>query len=186
MTKRQLRKAARIHVSNGLSKQETYDILKSENKISSDDLGRIVQTIASLNARIKFKIMNGNLMLIIVFTIILKILTLIWNYSDGESNWFQGISLLMSILFLIGVARYYKGTYVAIMVIYSIGLVGVILSFDYNFEAYEIVNLAIFIALILLSYLLNKKLFPNFTKEKQLYRNRFNQDRMRYLIKFED
>lgn len=189
MTKRQLRKAAKKSILEGKSKQETFENLKISSKISNEELAKIIQITPSLEAREKFKTLNGILIGTLLITVLFKMLAGIPIVIENGIKWIPVLFLLpiINILLLIGVATYSPNAHKLVGIFTIIGLfrgMGNIIGND--LDGFIIFDLIIAAAMIGLGFYLNSKLTPEFSKSKELYQNDQGEDRMRYVIKFKD
>jgi hypothetical protein len=74
MTNKEIRKLAEEKISQGKTRQQTFDEIKEETKQSSEKVAKIIRFIPTLDSRERYKIANTILGIILLLTVFLKIL----------------------------------------------------------------------------------------------------------------
>lgn len=189
MTKRETRKLVRRSISDGKSKQDTFDDLSHLKNIPLEDLAQIIRKISSFEARSNYRILNSVLIILLSITIAFK---LIAGIPAVMTKGLLAVPLLLispilNILLLIGVASYNYLSYLWVAIFSIIGLLGIVINFSSNpSELLYLIDLATTGVFIFISFFLKSKLFPNYWTRKEIYQNEKGEDRMRYVFQFED
>lgn len=189
MTKRELRKAVKQSILDGKLKQEIFQELKDTSKNPPEDLAKIIQSIPSLTARQKYKILNSIFIGLLLLTILFKMMTGIPIVIKNGIKWLPILFVLpiINILLLIGVLTYSSNSHKWVAFFTILGLLR---SFSdilgQPFVPLIIVDLTIAAGLIGLGFYLNYKLCPEYLTVKERYQNNQGQDKMRNVIKFNE
>jgi hypothetical protein len=189
MTNSEVRKAAKQSMLAGKTKQETFESLKESSQLPTEDLAKIIRSIPSLSARVKYRPLNLILVALLLFTALLKLMFGIPLLIVNDIKFLPLLIIMpvLNVLLLWGVAtfraRFYN--YVAVLTI-----LGLMRSFGNIVETppdpIMIIDLVIAAGLIGLSLFLNYKLFPRYMTVKERYQNSQGQDKVRDVIKFAD
>jgi len=186
MTDREIRKAAKLSILNGKTKQETFVELKGKNYKSAKKAANIIHKIPSLRARSRYKIQYITLIALLSIVILVKMRPVISFIIEDEMR-ILIIFLLPIINILVGVARYRQSSYitVALLSYFWQFYLGIELFGD-TFEPLLLIDVALAAGLIELSSTLHSKLYPEYMTVKEPYKNKHGQNRLRIVIKFED
>ena len=189
MTKKEVRKAANQSILNGKTKQETFEELKTTSHRSEKDLAKIIQTIPSLRARKKYKVLNIILIVLLSLTILFKMMAGLPIIIENGIKWFPIVFLLpiINIWLLFGVITYRPHYHRMVAVFAILGLFQLFGNMvGEPFEPLIIIDFSIAAGLIGLGFYLNSKLFTNYLTVKERYQNNQGQTKLRDVIKFED
>lgn len=189
MTKSALRKTAKRTISDGKTKQETFDELSLVSSIPLADLSLIIRRISSIPARNKYRILNYVLVIFLSLTVAVKMLESIPTIVEKGLFWIPIIMIYpaINILLLVGVASYNYLAYLWVAILSILGLLGVFLKFaQYPSLTLFIVDVAFMIIFIFLAFFLKAKLFPYYVTKKEMYQNELGENRMRYVFRFVD
>lgn len=189
MKNSELRKIAKENLSEGKSKQETFEILKDASTLKAEELAKIVQSIPSEAAKNKYKVLNIILMALLGITVLIKMLAGLPLIIDKGIQWLPVLFIfpIINIIMLVGVALYWPGTHRFVGFISALSAVRLIGSKDFSFtEVYSLIDLTLVLSLIGLGLYLNHVLTPNYEILKEPYTNAQGQKRLRNVIKFID
>lgn len=189
MTIKEAKKAALQIILEGKTKQETFETLKVTSKLPYEELADIIEPIPSLSARNKYKRLNTILVMLLSFTVLIKIIAGVPLLIENGIEWFPVLFLLpiINVIILRGVLKFEVGIhkYAAIWTI--IGILNSLKDIiDKPFEPLMIIDFGIYGGIIGLGFYLNNKLCPDYLTVKEHYQNNQGQDKMRKVIKFED
>ena len=186
MTDREIRKAAKLSILNGKTKQETFVELKGKNYKSAKKAANIIQKIPSLRARSRYKIQYIALIVLLSIVILVKMKPVI-SFIIEDEMWILIIFLLPIINILVGVARYRQSSYITVALLsYFWQLILGAQLVNNTFEPLLLIDVALAAGLIELSSTLHSKLYPEYLTVKELYKNKHGQNRQRIVIKFEE
>ena len=189
MTKKETRKIAKRNILDGKSKQDTFDELRLVCKLPQEELGKIVRQISSLETRQKYRVLNIVLIVLLTLTIVFKMLSLI-SIETASGFSFTPlimISILINVLMLLGVSSFHHSVYKVTAILGILALPNMLIVITKpHFDTLYLIDLAMIASFIFLGFYLNSKLFPNYWTEKEIYQNEFGENRMRYILKFQD
>lgn len=187
MTKRKIRKEAKLLVKDGVSKQEVYDILREKTKriIPSEEVAEIVGKLSSTYAKQKFRVLTTLLIVVLIVAFALQLFgsfgyLLIKNYSDMFSTLFLSVKTLF---FLWGISTYRRAFYSWLGILSIFGLFSLLFK---EFDIFNMIDVGISCIVIFLCFYLKAKLFSTYSVEKEHYINEQGIKRLRNVIKFEE
>jgi len=189
MTKTEIRRAAKVRILNGKTKQETFDELK-EHYDSAENLAKIIQGIPSLKAREQTKTWNIVLIILLSLTVLFKLITGISLIAELGTSWLPLLLImpLINVILLIGVITYSAGIHKAVAIFTIIGLLNSLkhLSNASGDPLSNLINIVIAAGLIALGFYLNSVLSSEYRVGKESYHNEQGKLEFRDVITFED
>ena len=186
MTKIELRKRARNMICEGKSKQETYEELKLMSSIKPEDIAKIVQETVSQDAKSSNIMPQVLILMLLGAYITIQALVIANNYRINAGIVWPAIRCAVGLVLFLGIVFYAAEAYRSARIWMGLGLFRFFFLILYlGFEWFDLIDMAVYSGVILLSFYLEKKLFPPYGLVKELYQNRNGEDRLRYLIRFE-
>lgn len=187
MKKKEIKKLVQQKIAEGKSRQQTFDEIKEQEKVSSEELAKIVKNFIPLALRDEFKKPHTLLLIILGITILFKILAgLPLIINNGLA--YLPLLLLMPIINIAltyGVYKYQANMYMFVAIFTIIGTARSALNLDFeNLDSLLIIDLIVAASLIGLGFYLRSKIDTGYETVKVKYTNKEGQPRLRNKIKF--
>lgn len=182
-------KIARKQISEGKTRQETFDTLMASNNLPSVEFATIIQAIPSVQARNKYKTANVILTTLLILTIVFKLITGIFFVMENGLMTLPVLLLLplLNIYLLWGVLNYRPGTH---RVVGILAILGILRSLQHvigqPFDPLLFLDFSIAAGLIGLGFYLHNKLHPVYRTVRESYQNSEGHELVRNAIKFDE
>ena len=187
MTDKEIKRLAEQKIKEGKSRQETFDELQSVSSTPSTGLADIVKFFPSLELRKQYKIQQVVLVLLLVYSVIIKMISTLPLIVEKGVSWLPLILIIPAITIFFTYAvitfktQYYKW-------IAFISIWGILKSYTalMDGETFMYFQLGVTLFTAGLSYFLYLKLASDYEIIKEPYRNNQGQNRLRKKIIFKN
>lgn len=188
MTKKEIKDIARKNILDGKTKQETFNILNETSELPIEDLAKIVESIPSLQARKKYRLLNIILILILSITVLLKLLLGLPLLIENGIK-FLPVFLILPIInmFLLwGVITFKAGSHKFVAILTILGVLRSLNKLIHNVDISMLIDITIALSLIGLGFYLNSVFYKGYTIDSEYYEDSDGQNKKKNIITFNE
>jgi len=189
MNKSQLRKRAEDSLRSGRTKHETYEELKMMTSTKPEEIAKIVQGVPTEKVKDTNKILQILLLIFIGIYVVLHIFVVYvsFQYETYSALFWPVFRFIAGLIIFFALMFYRSEAYRFVLFWMGLGLLRSVLTlFTSGFDWVHLVDIFLYLIIVVLAFLLERKLFPAYQVVKELYQNRLGEDRLRNTIRFED